>query len=350
MPLVAEAYPALSAYQAWLDANRRTADGMYAWAHAYESGVENAPRFASRDERRLDDTRGLAAPDFCAYVALQLEALAWMAARLGLPHEAQRWEAQRTALRNQIDTRLWDRVAGLYFDRDTVSGDLVRTRTIASLLPLWAGAPAPDRAARMVEQVMDPAAFASLIPLPSVALNDPTFERDMWRGPVWVNTAFAVILGLLRYGYQREAAELAWRLIHGVFECYARHGRFYEFYDPSSFDIAALHRKRGNAWKRVSLGDKPVADFVGWTGLVDTLVIEVLFGLHRARGGYALQPRFPKAAWGRRFSLTLPQIDARILLQVAHDGSVTGRIAAKSGTRAFRASFAERVPFPEPNP
>src|SRR5690606_7329232 len=39
------AYDPLAAYSRWLYANRRLDNGLFAWAHPYESGVENAPRF-----------------------------------------------------------------------------------------------------------------------------------------------------------------------------------------------------------------------------------------------------------------------------------------------------------------
>src|SRR5262245_23459281 len=40
-----QAYRPLRAYHDWLREHRRLGSGLYAWAHAYESGVENAPRF-----------------------------------------------------------------------------------------------------------------------------------------------------------------------------------------------------------------------------------------------------------------------------------------------------------------
>jgi hypothetical protein len=35
-----------------------------------------------------------------------------------------------------------------------------------------------------------------------------------------------------------------------------------------------LRRKKGNLWKRLTLGSKPVKNFVGWSGLANTLVME----------------------------------------------------------------------------
>ena len=336
-------YDALAAYHRWLQAHRRLADGTYAWAHAYESGVENAPRFGARDERALRDTRQTGAPDLCAYMVLQSEALAVLALSLDRPAEARTFYAMAGDVRAATDAQLWCDDDGLYFDRD--AGGRLRSRTVASLLPLWAGIPDETQAARLVAHVLDPAQFNTLIPIPSVALSDRDFERDMWRGPVWINTAFAVIEGLRRYGYHDEATELAFRLCDGVYRTHHETGHFYEFYDPTALGVKQLHRKRGNRWKRLTLGAGPVTDFVGWTGLVNTTLLEMLFGLHGSRDAPALQPRFPERAAGWRFALALPVWDASVDLEVLPGRVTRGEIEHAGARRAFSAAFGEKVSF-----
>ena len=205
---------------------------------------------------------------------------------------------RRRILRELASRYLWEETAGLYFDRDACSGDFVKSRTIASLLPLWAGIPDARQAERLCRHILDPAAFNTLLPLPSVALNDQAFEKDMWRGPVWLNVAFSVICGLQRYGFYPEAADLAFRLCDGVYRTFWQTGRIYEFYDPQQPGVEELHRKRGNLWKRLTLGAKPVADFVGWSGLVNTLLIENMLGLRNGSRGVEITPRFPPQAEG----------------------------------------------------
>ncbi|MGH6950202.1 MAG: MGH1-like glycoside hydrolase domain-containing protein, partial [Vitreimonas sp.] len=340
-----QAYRPLRAYHEWLRANRRLPSGLYAWAHAYESGVENAPRFGDREERRLRDTSRIAAPDLCAYVVLQCEALAAMARAQGEEDDAGAFTREGDELRRIVNTVLWDEREGYYFDRDSSDGSFIRSRAIASLMPLWAGIPDAARAARLVEHILDPGAFNTLIPLPSVAIGDIDFERDMWRGPVWVNTAFAVIDGLRRYGYDAAAADFAYRLCDGVYRTFGRTGRFYEFYDPTAYGVKGLNRKYGNRWKAMTLGRKPVIDFVGWTGLVNTLVIETLFGLRLDAGNPVARPRFPKRAAGRSFALTLPLWNVSIGLKVFSGEQVGGEIRSAEGVRAFRAGFGDTVPL-----
>jgi hypothetical protein len=336
-------YEPLRDYHRWLYAHRQLPNGLFAWAHPYESGVENAPRFGARDERRLIDTTQFAAPDFCAYMVLSGESLSVLAQCLGREQEALEHQREAQNLRELTNRILWDETEGLYFDRGAQSGDFVKSRTIASLLPLWAGIPDARQAERLCRHILDVAAFNTAVPLPSVALNDEAFEKDMWRGPVWLNVAFGVICGLQRYGFYLEAADLAFRLCDGVYRTFWQTGRIYEFYDPEQTGVEELHRKRGNLWKRLTLGAKPVANFVGWSGLVNTLLIETLFGLRNGPRGLQATPRFPPQAEGLAFSLTLPRHELLIELTIVPEAGVAGSSRGPKGTLPFHAKFGETV-------
>lgn len=338
----------LSRYNAWLYRERRHESGLFFWQHAYESGVENSPRFGSRDESDLVDTRTLAAPDFCACVVLQNEALAEMAGTLGKDREARRFREQAETLAALVNERLWDDKDRFYYDRTFETGEFVRTRTVTGLFPLWAGIANRDQALALRNTVLDPNGFNTPMPLPSVARGDPEFELDMWRGPVWLNTAYGAVLGLQRYGFLREAADLAWRLCHGVYATHATTRRVHEFYDPEEFHIGRLNRKRGNRWKRLTLGSKPRPEFLGWTGLVNTLAIETLIGFHREPDGtLALRPRLPPQAAGIGFSLRLPAEDVSLHIDALdYQGTTQGTLRRHRDMRPFRARFDENVPLP----
>jgi glycogen debranching enzyme len=73
------------------------------------------------------------------------------------------------------------------------------------------------------------------VPAPSVALGEPSFSlqerfdglRRYWRGPTWINSAWLLWRGLVRLGYEEEAATLA----RAITETVSREG-LREFYDP----------------------------------------------------------------------------------------------------------------------
>jgi hypothetical protein len=88
---------------------------------------------------------------------------------------------------------------------------------------------------RLVEHLDDPHTFGAPWPVPSVALDEPTFLRDhrlrgfrfIWRGPLSLNTNWFLVHGLRGHGYDDVAARIAERSRDAV-----ERGGFNEFYDP----------------------------------------------------------------------------------------------------------------------
>lgn len=268
-------YAPLKEFHAWYEADRKNGDGLYFWKHPYESGLDNSPRFSDRKEAHFDDTTRLSAVDLSSYMALDAESLAGMADALGLDSEAAEYRAAAARIKAAINERLWDEDKRMYLDRRD-DGSFVEVESIASLTPLVAGVPSAQRAALVMAEIADPARFNTTIPFPSVSRSDPAFQKDCWRGPVWVNMAYLALLGMKRYGYDEQAREMGRRLVGGVYETWEKTGKLVEFYDPDRTDFSQLTRKKGNLVKRITLGAKPVAHFVGWTGLVNNVAVDIV--------------------------------------------------------------------------
>ena len=123
---------------------------------------------------------------------------------------------------------LWDPYANQYFSRDFVTHRLLKTPTIATLLPLYAGSITKDRAAALVRQLENEHAFGPAFPVPSVPVNSFWYNpRLYWQGPSWVNMNWLIIDGLKRYGYKDHAAALT----ESTIEMVAKAG-CYEYFDP----------------------------------------------------------------------------------------------------------------------
>jgi neutral trehalase len=334
-------YPVLKDYNRWLYQNRRLENGLFYWEHPYESGIDNSPRFSSRDESDTADMRNLAAVDLSSYLVRQMRCLAEMAGELGREDDAKKFNKRADEVSALINELLWDTESEMYYDLDTMTGELVMVNSIAGLFPLFAGAAPQDRAESLLRHIMNPDEYNTLIPLPSVARNDPSYETDMWRGPVWVNTAYMVIVGMQDYGFRKEAAELAFKLADGVYRTWKDTGRIYEFYDPDRTGIKHLHRKRGNLYKKLTLGDRPRKNFVGWTGLVNNLLIEHIIGLKNYRGSFRLNPYFPEAASGLKMNLNLPADHLEIRVDVKNPGEIFFEIKSEKGEQEFKMSSGE---------
>jgi hypothetical protein len=128
----------------------------------------------------------------------------------------------------QAFEELWDMYSAQYYSRDFITHNLLKTPSIATLLPLYAGHIDKDRAAKLVRLLENEHSFGPAYPVPSVPLNSFWFHRKLyWQGPTWVNMNWLIIDGLERYGFKDHAAALR----ESTLEMVKKSG-FYEYFDP----------------------------------------------------------------------------------------------------------------------
>jgi glycogen debranching enzyme len=166
-----------------------------------------------------------------------LASLARLARRSG-EGELESWAEARAhvGLEALLD-RCYDDRRGLFFSLAGSGERRIEVKTIVSLMPLLLGALPGEIAARLVEHLADPTEFWSPYPVPSVALDEPSFiptaelhgERCIWRGPCAPNTNWLLARGLRRHGYDQLADALGARTRE-----LAEKGGFNEFYNPLS--------------------------------------------------------------------------------------------------------------------
>jgi len=86
----------------------------------------------------------------------------------------------------------------------------IEVKTWAIFAPLFGNILTPEEAHRLVSgHLLNKKEFAARYSVPTVALNEPSFDpKGFWRGPIWMATNWFIYLGLLNYGYEREAAKI----------------------------------------------------------------------------------------------------------------------------------------------
>jgi glycogen debranching enzyme len=227
---LADLLPRLEAYLEWNLAHRdRNGNGLLEWAieanaksRSGESGMDNCPRF--------DGAVALDAPDFSAYQAHDMACLAQMADTLDLPDRAGLWRGRSQAMAQAIQARLWHQDRQFYCDRD-MDGHFVPVRAVSGFMPLLLDGIPPERVDALERALLDPSGFGAPCPIPSVALDEPAWSTDMWRGASWINMNYMTILGLKRHGRTATARLLTERTLAYVRAAYERYGVLFEFFD-----------------------------------------------------------------------------------------------------------------------
>ncbi len=203
----------------WLQKNDRDGDGLCEYGHPFSSGLDDSPLW--------DGGMPVCSPDLNAYLILQMQCLADIAAVIGETSDVDKWKDQAAALMNRMDEILWDEQASLYFAHH--EKEVIRLRTPFSLFPLLVGSLSPERAASLVEHLFDEKTFWTAFPVPSVAIDETAFDPEqMWRGPAWVNVNYLLVEGLTRSGYLKEAQKLRLITLQKLMDL----PDFYEYYNP----------------------------------------------------------------------------------------------------------------------
>lgn len=264
------AYPSLCGGIEWDMRNRDwNRDGLLGWmiggnrlSRSGESGMDNSPRFDP--DGPWDNV------DFCAYAANDMHHLALIAYELGKLDVAVQWSGRASVLCARINELLWDEESGFYYDRH-VNGERATLKSAAGFLPLWAGVPSTQQAARLVEHLCDPREFWAPLPVPTVALDEPAHEPDMWRGPTWINVNNMIRRGLERYGYTELSRETRQRTLAEINRWYEALGCLYEYYDCQCETPPPQLNRKGAPGSKGGVGFGVIADYnwtAAWTALM----------------------------------------------------------------------------------
>ncbi|MFE9611317.1 trehalase family glycosidase [Streptomyces sp. NPDC006012] len=259
-----EMYPKLAAYQAWWYRNRdHDHNGLAEYgatvdaandspeerrlAAAWESGMDNAPRFdaalgtsvvANHDKAGtlLGYSLNQESVDLNAYLAADQGYLAQIATALERGHDARGWARKSATTHALVRKTMYDPADGWFHDTALGTGEPLsgRGRGIEGAVPLWTGTATVAQARAVRARLTDPAEFATEVPFPTVAKSSPYFSPTAyWRGPVWLDQAYFALTGLRRYGYGKDADTLTDRLLTHA-SGLTGNGPIMENYDPTT--------------------------------------------------------------------------------------------------------------------
>jgi hypothetical protein len=249
-----EAYISGSKYVEWLYENRDVdQDGTSEWGpYGIIENVRDwynavfqvsAERYLDVDKEDISDE--LECLDLSLMVVKELRSLSEMASMLGKNRDAKKWEKRADDLSELINKRMWDEETGFYYhvNRDDhswffMTRDL-RRQEIIGFLPLWAEACPPERAEILVKTLTDPDKFWRKFGVPTLSADDVWYTPYVdycckWNGPVWLLWDYMVFDGLVNYGYDELAVELADKMLLAVTTQLSKNHNYWESYSPDN--------------------------------------------------------------------------------------------------------------------
>ncbi|MEG1543171.1 MAG: glycoside hydrolase, partial [Tannerellaceae bacterium] len=207
---VSEMFPKLVTYYNWWFKHRdHNANGICEFgsvdgtleAAAWESGMDNAIRFD--DAVMVKNSEGAwsmnqESVDLNAFLALEHRLLTELSPVAGIAFDAPNRSADVQNYFFSPDRRF-------FFDK-RLDGGFITEEGTEACIPLWTGIATKEQAADALVLFTDTAKFATFIPFPTIAADNPKFmPAGYWRGPIWLDQVYFGISGLRRYGYKAEA-------------------------------------------------------------------------------------------------------------------------------------------------
>lgn len=267
----------IETYVAWVEKNRRaegTKHQLY-WSNGQASGMDNTPRDIGRpapdgDIHSATDAMGWI--DMSSQIKMCYDNLSEICYILGEKKKAKEYAKKAKKLSRRINHYMWDKKSGLYYDVDTAG---VRTGwiTSATFWPMLAGISSPKQTARLVSAIQDEKLFWRRLPLPSLAANQPHYDKRgrYWRGGVWAPTTYMTVKGLQNNGYEELASIIACKNMTAMHKVYENTGTIWELYSPEMY-MPATDATGVNTVK---------PNFVGWSGLIPiSMFIENIIGIN----------------------------------------------------------------------
>ncbi len=249
---IREIYPKFEAFIGYYDRNCLHESGLYFWLDDGAIGVDNDPCTFYRPERSS------ASIYLNCLMYLELLAMAELAKKLGLEAE-EKYEKKAEKLKEDIRENCWDDRDGFYYSVDINllpvdpdfplhrgaprhwSGLIQRIGVWSGFMAMWAGIATPEQAERMVKEhyknkqtFCAPYGVRTLSKMEKMYLIKKTGNPSCWLGPIWGISNFMTFEGLVKYGYIKEAKELAAKTIKLFGTDLKETGTLHEYYDPES--------------------------------------------------------------------------------------------------------------------
>jgi len=191
-------------------------NGLPVWDSSDASGMDNQVSRSGEIGSYFDE-----GVDLACYLVRELQAMAIIADKLGKPKDKQQYLDHAKALSKLINDVFWDEKDGFYYDRNEKTGKRIPVKSEAAFFTLWAGVAPPERARRLIqEHLLNKNEFWLEYPVASYARTQPDYYQGTakgecnWRGTTWIPANYMIFHGLIRYGYDQVALELADRTLH----------------------------------------------------------------------------------------------------------------------------------------
>ena len=250
--------------------NCRHESGLYFWLNDVAIGIDNDPCVFYRPEKTS------ATIYLNCLMYKEIWATAEIAKHLGLEDVAAKYAERAEELKICIRDGLWDERNGFFYSADlglrpidenekmhkgsprNYSYLLQKIDVWSGFMAMWAGIATPEQAERMVkENYLNEKTFYSAGGVRSLSKCEKMYRvivsgnPSCWTGPIWGIANYLTFLGLINYGYEKEARELAEKTVLMFGKDIEKYGKMHEYYDPDTCE--GVHNLGFQSWNLLAV-------------------------------------------------------------------------------------------------
>ena len=242
----------------YLESYTEKTTGLAYWKDDFAVGVDNDPSVFYKP----DNSCGSIYLNCLLY--RELVAYGYLMEMCGDMKNANIWRGKAQDLCDAVNKWCWDERDGTYYSVDFAlrpvddgwlhSGAprdypclIMRIDNWSSFMPLWAGIATPERAERMLERYRDKRTFNCKAGIRTLSRLEQQYDirasnnPSNWRGPVWGISNYMLFSGLLKYGFEEDAREMAEKTIRLFGRDLERAGSLHEYYNPDTCEPIVTH-------------------------------------------------------------------------------------------------------------
>ena len=230
--------------------------GLYVFANDKGTGTDNDPTQYYRP------SFSTATPYQNSLMYKELLAMAYIAKQINLGEIAADFDNRASHLKEAMQNHMWDDVFEYYFsvdfnllpnDRGSKHNELheggpraydyipIKILTWTGFCTMWANVATPEQAELMVERhfndttnLRSPFGIRTLSKKEKMYYVGASGNPSSWLGPIWIISNYMTFRGLLNYGYEAEAKEMAKETILLLGRDIKKNGGMHEYYLPSN--------------------------------------------------------------------------------------------------------------------
>lgn len=241
--------------------HRNQATGLYYWQSDVAIGVDNDPSTFFRPNKSS------ASIYLNCLMYKELLSMVYLANQLNLSNVGKEFATDAENLKAAIQKNCWDERDGFFYSVDlnlrpvtnvednTLGRSFIihsgyprdydcliqRIGVWSGFLALWSGIATPEQAERIVkEHYSNTKTFNSASGVRTLSKMEKMYSLrssanpSNWRGPIWGISNYMVFKGLEKYGFTKEANELAQKTINLFGKDFKKNGALHEYYEAET--------------------------------------------------------------------------------------------------------------------